>query len=168
MNCENKNIVLIGMMGSGKTTVGKLLAEAIGLTFVDTDQLLENKTERKITEIFAQDGEQKFRTLEAEVIDEVTDKVGQVIATGGGVVLREENIKKLGKKGTIIFLHASPETLMERLRDDETRPLLQCQEPENKLKEILKFRLPFYRKASRLEIDTNSMKPEEIVHKLIY
>ncbi|MCK4260440.1 MAG: 3-dehydroquinate synthase [Halanaerobiales bacterium] len=167
MNLD-KNIVLIGMMGSGKSTVGKLLAERMGFGFIDTDARLEDWTGRKISEIFATDGEEEFRRLETEVVQQVAKRTGQIIATGGGVVLRSENVKALREKGIVVFLDAGLEILFQRLMDDDSRPLLQTDDPKKKLEDILKNRLPLYREAADIEIDTNLLNTEQVVSRIIH
>ncbi|AZR74179.1 hypothetical protein BBF96_12700 [Anoxybacter fermentans] len=167
MKLEDKNIVLIGMMGSGKTTVGKMLAKEMSLNFVDTDKELEEKIGRSISEIFATDGEDEFRRLEEEIVKQVAERGGQVIATGGGVVLKPENIKVLRKKGIIIFLYTAPQVLIKRLKDDDSRPLIKCSDPERRLKELLRIRLPLYRKAAQIEVDTGRLTPDQVVRVLV-
>ncbi len=164
---EAKNIILIGLMGSGKSTVGRLLAEKIGLNFVDTDQELEKWTGRIISEIFATDGEKEFRRLETQIVSQVVNKTGQIIATGGGVILRSENIKALRKNGIIIFLNADVEVLYKRLKDDNSRPLLQTNDLKKKLKDIFESRLELYCKTADFEIDTSNLEPEEITQKIV-
>jgi len=129
------SIALIGFMGTGKTVVGKAVAEKLGKDFVELDVLIEQKAGKPISEIFQQDGEVAFRELEIEVIKRVTENKKQVIACGGGVILNKINIDRLKKDSVIVYLTASPKVILERVSDDEERPLLQ----------VLEFR--FSRKA---------------------
>lgn len=157
------NIILIGMMGSGKTTVGQLLAARTDYTYIDTDELLTRQTGRSISEIFAADGEAEFRRLESAVILQVTTHEKQVIATGGGVILRLENVAALRQTGVVIFLAATPETLLRRLRGDTHRPLLQGGNPAETLQYLLEERLPLYQGAAHLTVDTDRLTPAEVV-----
>ena len=140
-------IALIGMMGSGKSFVGKELASRLKMTFVDIDQQIEEKANSKIGEIFAQKGEEYFRDLESEFLTKVlNDKQDFVIACGGGVILREENRRKLQKNAKTICLAASSRVIFERLKSDETRPLLKEISLE-KIEKILKDRKKYYEMA---------------------
>lgn len=161
------NIVLIGMMGSGKTTIGELLAEAIGLTFVDADEELERWTGRKISDIFATDGEETFRKLEIETVKRLAQRSGQVIATGGGVILHQENVIRLKEKGLIIFLNASSEVLYRRLQDDISRPLLQVQDLKERIHQLQSQRLGLYQEVADWELDTSNDEIEQIVEYLM-
>jgi len=161
-----KNIVLIGFMGTGKSSVGKILANKLGLKFVDVDQVIEKTTGMKISEIFAKFGESHFRDIETEVIKLITQNNGQVISTGGGVILREENFKKLKDKGVIVWLKASENAIFERVKNCKDRPLLQVENPKQKIKELLTKRIPFYEKAD-FYINTEELTPEEVAEKII-
>lgn len=143
----NKNIVLIGLMGSGKTTLGKALAEKSGMEFVDTDALIIQRAGKPISEIFAEDGEGVFRDYETEVIKEISQKRNAVISTGGGAVLRDENVENLKFSGILFFLKATPEALYERVKNDTARPLLRGDDPVNILRSILAARAMFYEQA---------------------
>lgn len=153
-------------MGTGKTEVGKLLAQRLGLTFFDADSIIEQEQNMTITEIFRQFGEPYFRDIEADVIKRLSEKDRVVIATGGGAVLREENMKNLRKKGIIVCLTASPETILRRTSNDSSRPLLQVEDPLRKIKELLKFRRPYYEKAD-IMVDTEDKDPAEIVEEIM-
>jgi len=122
---RNRNIFLIGPMGAGKTTVGKLLAEQLGLAFLDTDQEIEERTGADISWIFDIEGEEGFRNRESKILDELTAKNGVLIATGGGVVIREENRKCLIGRGTVVYLETSIEKQLERTSRDRKRPLME-------------------------------------------
>jgi len=142
-----RNIILIGLMGSGKTTLGKYLAGHTGIKFFDTDELIVQKTGKSIQKIFEDEGQLHFRDLESEVIAEVSRKSGCVISTGGGAVLRDENIDSLKKTGVLFYLETSAETLWNRVKNDSSRPLLQGKNPAETLAKILTARKPLYRQA---------------------
>lgn len=161
------NIVLIGFMGSGKSAVGHLLAEELKLNFLDTDELIENTEGRKISEIFKADGEEYFRDLETEVIKTLQDYDNFVLSTGGGMVLREENVSLLKSMGPVILLWAEPEVIYERVKSGTHRPLLQVEEPFEEIKKRLDYRTPFYRKAADYTIDTSKLSPEEITKDIL-
>jgi cytidylate kinase len=161
------NVVLIGMMGSGKTTVGKLLAEKAGLEFIDLDELVERRAGMPISQIFEQHGEPYFRQLESEVLAEIVSVRHSVIATGGGIVISEENRKKLRELGLIVWLDAPPEELLERIGDDPARPLLSRTQPLKKLIQLLNERRPFYAETSDIHLDTTESTPEELVDRIL-
>lgn len=161
-----KNIVLVGFMGTGKSVVGKRLAKELKIKFISTDDIIEEREGRPISEIFAASGEPYFRKVEKGVVREVSEMDNVVIATGGGVVLDEENIVNLKKKGILICLTASPELIYERTKKYKTRPLLDVDDPVFKIKELLKVRAPYYAKAD-YQIDTSNKTVEEVVAKII-
>lgn len=161
-----KNIVLTGFMGTGKTEVGKILAQRLGLTFFDADSIIEQEQNMTITEIFRQFGEPYFRDIEADVIKRLSEKDRVVIATGGGAVLREENMKNLRKKGIIVCLMASPETILRRTINDSSRPLLQVEDPLRKIKELIEFRRPYY-ENSDIMVDTEGKNPAQVVEEIM-
>ncbi|HCL82252.1 MAG TPA: shikimate kinase, partial [Nitrospiraceae bacterium] len=148
-----KNIVLTGFMGTGKTEVGRILAQKLGYTLVDADTEIEKEQKTTITEIFKQYGEPKFREIESGVIKRLSEMEKAVISTGGGAVLKQENMDNLRKRGVIFCLTASPETILERTSINNDRPLLQVENPLQKIKELLEFRRPYYEKAD-IMIDT--------------
>lgn len=159
-----RNIVLIGFMGTGKSTVGQHLAERLDLEFVDSDEVIEERASREISSIFAEYGEEYFRDLEAEVIRNLSQQQDLVIATGGGVVLRQENIEQLQKKGIIILLTAEPEVILNRVKDSN-RPLLEVPEPLKKIKEMLAARREYY-DITEYKIDTSRLSVEEVVDEI--
>ncbi|MGC9046276.1 MAG: shikimate kinase [Thermodesulfovibrio sp.] len=161
-----KNIVLIGFMGTGKSSVGKILSKKLGFKFIDVDKVIEKTTGMKISEIFSRFGEPCFRDIESEVINLITQKNRQVIATGGGVVLREENMKKLKENGVIFCLKASENVIFERVKHCKDRPLLQVENPEKRIKELLEKRKHLYEKADFC-IDTEGLTPEQVTEKII-
>ena len=162
------DIALIGFMGTGKTAVGKALAETLGREFVETDALIEKKAGKSIPDIFAQDGEIAFRELEIEVIKEVAIKDNVVIACGGGVVLNKINIDRLAKKCFIINLKATPSVIAGRTSGDKgDRPLLAVSDRLAQIKELMNYRRPFYRRAADREIDTSRLDVNAVVKKII-
>lgn len=161
-----KNIVLIGFMGSGKTSVGKALAKKLDFKFVDLDDVIEKTVGMKLSEIFKKFGEPRFRDIESDVVNSVTKKTGQVIATGGGVVLRDENMTNLKKNGIIFCLKASEDVIFERLKHCDNRPLLMVEDPEERIRELLSKRETLYEKAD-FSVDTSGLTPEEVADRII-
>ena len=162
------NIVLIGMRGSGKTTVGSILARKSGRELVEMDELIVRRAGMSIPEIVAKHGWAKFRDIEAELTPEVSRRNNVVISTGGGVVTRENNIRELKMNGTLVWLEASVETLLERIRHDNNRPPLANGRTQHEDMEIiLRERQPLYRKAADLIVDTENRTPEEAAEEII-
>ena len=160
-----KNLVLTGFMGAGKSTVGRRLAEKLKLRYVDTDAEIERRAKMSIPEIFEKHGEAYFRELERRVVEEVSELEGCVIVTGGGVVLNRENILNLRKKGIIVYLHAEPEVVYERLRGDASRPLLRVENPLQRIKELMRERAPCYAEHD-YSVDTSRLSVEQVVEKV--
>jgi shikimate kinase len=150
-----KNIVLIGFMGTGKTLVGKKLARRLKMDFVDLDEVIEKENKMKISEIFERYGEKYFRQLETKAVKKISDMNNHVISTGGGVVLKSENVKNLKKNGVIVCLKASPEIILKRIEKEKNRPLLEVKDREKKIKELLKFREVCYKKVADYMIDSS-------------
>jgi shikimate kinase len=161
------NIALIGFMGTGKTTVGKLLAEKLGKTFIETDELIAKRVGKSIHRIFEEDGETRFRELEREVIKEVTEMKNVVISCGGGVVLDRINIERLKMNAVLILLTTSPEVILKRTSNENGRPLLNAVSRLEEIKELLEFRKLFYNSAADFTIDTTNLEINEIVDKII-
>lgn len=161
-----KNIVLTGFMGAGKSTVGKKLSKVLRKPLVDTDDIIEEKAGMSISEIFAEYGEDYFRELEEEVVAEVSEFHDHVIVTGGGVVLRDVNMRNLRKNGTIIYLHATPEVIYERIKDQTHRPLLRVEDPLSRIRELLEYRKPFYTNND-CTIDTSALTVDEVVDRVL-
>jgi len=161
-----KNIVLVGFMGTGKTEVGKILSKKLGYALIDADTEIEKKQNTTITEIFRQQGEPAFRDIEAEVIKQLSGLKKNVISTGGGAVLRQENIDNLRANGVIVCLSATPETILQRTSVNNDRPLLQTENPLQKIKELLEYRRPYYEKAD-IMIDTENKSPLEVAEEII-
>ena len=161
-----KNIILCGFMGSGKSTVGRLLAEKMGMRFIDTDTYIEQKEGMTISEIFARKGENYFRDLEASACRDLSNVHAAVISTGGGTLLKDCNVTELKKSGIIFLLDISPETVLYRLRNDKTRPLLQREDKENAVRTMLSNRIPLYKKAADCVINGEE-SPLQICFKII-
>lgn len=143
----SKNIVLIGFMGTGKSTVGKILAKKMSRALVDIDHRIEEREKRKISEIFEKEGEEYFRRLEKEMIRDTASHSGQVITTGGGAVLDAENFAALKSSGFLVALTASPETIYQRVKDTRHRPLLKSPDLMAEIRRLLEIRMPVYKKA---------------------
>jgi len=161
------NVFLVGMMGAGKTTLGKALARRTGQEFVDTDRLLVERTGVPVTTIFEFEGEEGFRKRESALLREVATRSGCVVATGGGAVLCAENRHAMRAAGTVIYLRARLESLWERLRHDATRPLLATPDPRGTLAAILEQRDPLYREAAHLVVDTGAQSASTLVSRVM-
>lgn len=159
------NITLIGMMGSGKSTIGKLLAEKLNLKFYDTDEEIIKLTNYSINQIFEEFSEQTFRTMETIVLAKILNLDNQVIATGGGIIKRKEN-QELLKDTTTIYLKADNETLLERVKNDNSRPLLNNKNLFLTIQTILYEREPLY-EQSKIIVDTTNKTPDEVVNEII-
>lgn len=165
------NVVLIGFRGSGKSTVGRTLADRLGWSFVDTDALIEERTGMTIREIFADQAEEGFRDLEAQVVAEVAGLDRHVISTGGGVVLREANVEALRRSGKLVYLTAPPEVLWKRIFDDTHRHQTRLKmDPDNGLQQVRKAimeREPIYMLASDCIVDTANRSVDSIVSRVL-
>jgi shikimate dehydrogenase len=161
------NIVLIGMRGSGKTTVGKILARKLGRELVEMDELITRKAGLTVPEIVEKDGWAKFRDIEEEITDEVAERDNIVNASGGGIVTREKNVTKLKKNGVLVWLTASVDTLLERVGQDTERPLLVGRTRREDIEITLAERMPLYQKAADLVVDTENQTPEEAAEAII-
>jgi len=160
------SIFLVGMMGAGKTSVGKLLARHLGKTFHDSDQVIESRTGVKISVIFELEGEGGFRAREAAVISELTALKDVVLATGGGVVLDPGNRELLKARGAVVYLRASVSELWNRTRHDRNRPLLRTADPHARLCELHAQRDPLYRQIADITVETGSQSLKTLVAKL--
>jgi len=161
------NIFLVGLMGAGKTSVGKLLARRLGKTFHDCDQEIERATGVKIPVIFEIEGEAGFRAREALAIDALTALQGIVLATGGGAVLAEQNRRHLAARGTVVYLSARPEDLYERVRHDCNRSLLAGGEPLARLRELHLLRDPLYRSVADIVLETGAQSVQALARQLL-
>ena len=169
MQKEFKNVILTGMMGSGKTTVGKELAAVLNYDFIDLDEVIENKY-GKITDIFSQKGEKYFREIETQELKNFENQSNFVLSTGGGIILKDENIKILKDLGQVFYLSAKSETIYNRIKNQKHRPLLNTQNPKNTIEEILSKRLEKYEKSGEKIITDNKNAKEiagEIYEKLV-
>ncbi|OQY09125.1 MAG: hypothetical protein B6I28_03600 [Fusobacteriia bacterium 4572_132] len=155
MKKMKKNIVLTGYMGTGKTTIGNNLAKEMGMKFIDTDELIEKKAGIKISEIFKNFGEEKFREIETEVAKEMLKINNSIISTGGGIVLKDKNMEYLRKNGIVFLLWASPETIYNRIKNNKNRPLLRVKNPQKKIEEMLEEREVKYKESNDFEIITD-------------
>lgn len=144
---SHRNIALIGFMGVGKTTVGSLLAQLLHFDFLDTDKLIEQRQGRKISEIFATDGEPFFRKLESDLCTELEGESRKVIATGGGLAVNSANLDSLRRHALVVCLWATPETIYSRVRHQGHRPLLQHPDPLERIRDLLASRTPAYKQA---------------------
>ncbi|MDD5428932.1 MAG: shikimate kinase [Candidatus Omnitrophica bacterium] len=160
-----KNIVLVGFMGTGKTTIATQLANKLGMRYVSTDSLIEEREKRTINEIFTKSGEDYFRDVESAVIGEISRMDGQVIDAGGGAVIREENMANFRSNGVVICLTADEQTIMERTKKYKHRPLLNVEDPKLKIRSLLAKRAPFYAKADHF-IDTGKFTARQVIEKI--
>lgn len=166
---KKNNLILIGFMGCGKTSVGIKLSYRLKQTFLDTDKQIERKAGKSISEIFAQDGEDAFRQMETDFLRELlikNDTGFQIFSTGGGTPVREENRELLKQLGTVIYLKASPAVIYERLKGDTTRPLLQTEDPKARIAELMAAREEAYALTADVVLTVDDKSPEEIVEKL--
>ena len=166
MKKMNGNLILIGLMGAGKTTLGRQLASELQLDFYDSDQLICERTGVSIPTIFELEGEEGFRHREKTVINELVQLNNIIIATGGGTVLSAENRYKLRKNGHVIYLHAHPQILLSRIQNDKNRPLLQVEDPLLKLQQLYVQRDPIYRETAHLVIEANDSCTTQTIARL--
>jgi shikimate kinase len=162
-----QNLTLIGFMGTGKSSVGRFIAQALHFTFLDTDQVIEFRAHKTISEVFDQDGEPAFRVWEKRVVAELTSRTKTVISTGGGLPATQENLDSLKTHSLVVCLWASPETIYERVRDHDHRPLLSEADPQQKIRELLAVREPFYRQADVL-VNTEQRNVREVAVQVIH
>lgn len=159
------NIALIGFMGVGKTSVGRVVAEHLRFEFVDTDELIQSSTGRTIADIFAKDGEPAFRELEQRVVSELAQRTKTVISTGGGLPAFGDNLQRLKQFSLTVCLWASPEKIWERVRHQSHRPLLHDPDPQKKIRCLLAAREPFYKQADVL-VNTDVRSPREVAQQI--
>lgn len=158
---------LIGLPGSGKSTVGRQLARRIALPFFDSDHVIEQRLGCSIREFFEREGEERFRDLEASVIDEMTAGPTCVVSTGGGSVLRPENRQRLHQRGSVVYLRSTPEEVFRRLRHDRNRPLLQVADPQQRLRDLYAARDPLYRETAHFVIETGRPSVSMLVNMIV-
>lgn len=157
------NIILIGFMGAGKTSVGQALAAQTGMPLVDTDKMIEEEAEMSVSDIFAARGEASFRETETAVLRKLLKRANPtVVSAGGGLPLSEKNREMLKELGTVVFLKVKPETVLVRLAGDTTRPLLEGDHVGQKVRELLDYRNPLYERAADLVIDTDEKETGQL------
>ncbi|MCP5535796.1 MAG: shikimate kinase [Akkermansiaceae bacterium] len=159
-----RNIVLVGFMGSGKSTIGRELNKNLGYDLIDTDHVIERQTGKSIPEIFAEQGEDAFRSLETSLLEHliIQETNHHIISTGGGMVCRPGNLPLLRRLGFVVWLSCSPEDIFERTSRHSNRPLLQCDDPMQAIVDLLEQRSPCYAQASHLKICTSGLNFHEI------
>jgi shikimate kinase len=160
-----KNIVLFGFMGTGKTCIGKSVAEKLGLKFVDMDDVVVERAGKSIPEIFAEDGEAHFRTIERQIVKDLAGEGGYVIATGGGVIKNPENVRDYSRSGLVICLSASPEVIFSRVEHDTGRPLLNTDDKLATIRSLLAERQHLYDTIPN-SIDTSDMSADEVAARI--
>lgn len=161
-----KSVFLVGLMGAGKSTVGRLLARRLRARFLDADHEIEARTGVSIPTIFEIEGESGFRRRESAVVEELTREDGLVLATGGGAVLDPENRRHLRERGIVVYLSASPEVLYERTKSDRGRPLLQVEDRLAKLQALHALRDPLYREIAHLVVEVGATQASQVVRKI--
>jgi shikimate dehydrogenase len=162
-----KNVTLIGFMGSGKTTVGKVLASRLGLSFVDTDSLVEEKYDMSISDMFEAFGEECFRGRETKLLSELNASLsGSLLSTGGGLPLRTENVELLRQMGPVVYLRVSGAEVINRLAGDSSRPLLSGDNVSEKVNNLLSYRQPIYEAAADYIVDVDGKSVDDIVEEI--
>lgn len=162
-----QNLFLIGPMGAGKTTLGRMIANDLGYQFFDSDRVIEERTGVDIPTIFDYEGEQGFRKRESRIIDELSRLKHIVLATGGGAVLRKENRDHLMQRGFVVYLQVSVKTQLKRTSKDQSRPLLQTEDPEEKLRQLAAVRTPLYEATCDLSVDTDHLHMRTLKNDII-
>jgi shikimate kinase len=161
------NLALIGFMGTGKTSVGRLVAEQLHFQYLDTDETIQMHTNRSIADIFSKDGEPAFRSLEKKLVEELAAHTKTVISTGGGLPAHSANLDSLKTHALVVCLWASPEKIWERVKNQSHRPLLHDADPQKKIRELLVAREPFYRQADVL-VNTDIRSVREVVQQVVH
>ena len=167
MLTPTSNIFLVGLMGSGKTTIGRALAKRLNLRFVDADHEIEARTGASIPLIFEIEGEASFRQREADVIRDLSAQQGVVLATGGGAVLNEQSRRYLHERGTVIYLRASVNSILQRTSHDRNRPLLQTADPRSRIEALSKERAPLYEEVAHITIETGRPNVQSVVQNIL-
>ena len=162
-----RNLALIGFMGTGKTTIGRMAADELKFKFLDTDHLIESRTGKTISQIFASIGEKTFRELEREVVNELTDANKTVIAAGGGLAANQENLDSLKTHALVVCLWSSPEKIWERVKHQTHRPLLQDKDPLERIRSLLAAREPFYKQADVL-VNSDMRSTKEVAQHVLH
>jgi len=161
-----KNIFLVGFMGAGKTTVGRILALRLGWRYCDSDKVIETLAGKPVTDIFSEDGEEYFRRLESGTLRDLAGKEKQVVATGGGAVMRVKNMRAMKAGGATVYLKAPMSVIWERIKHSKTRPLLNVDNPYEAAAELLTKRISSY-EAADVTIDTETLTPEEAAGEIL-
>jgi shikimate kinase len=161
------NLALIGFMGTGKTSVGRLVAESLHFDYLDTDEMIQSGTGRTINDIFKTDGEPSFRACEEKIVAELAGRTKTVIATGGGLPANTKNLESLKKHALVVCLWASPEKIWERVKNQSHRPLLHDANPQAKIRELLAAREPFYKQADVL-LNTELRSVREVAQQIVH
>lgn len=162
-----ENVFLIGFMGSGKSTIASYLTENYGMEMIDMDQLIVEREGMTISDIFTQKGEQYFRDAETKLLIEMETEQNKVVSCGGGVVLREENVQSMKKCGQVVLLDAKPETILERVKDDDNRPLLHGNKNVQFIRDMMEKRQPKYEAAADFVVDTDGKGADIICKEII-
>ncbi len=162
-----RNIILIGFMGTGKSTIGRNLSRTFGYPLIDTDHLIEEREGCPIPEIFAEKGEEAFRDVETETLKSLAKHSGHIIATGGGIIGREENRALLRELGYVVWLIAKPSEILKRTSRNNNRPLLNNEDPEKTIRDLLEVRTPLYRDTAHLGIETDNLSFDEVTTGII-
>ena len=157
-----RNIILIGFMGTGKSTIGRNLSQTFGYPLIDTDDMIVEQQGRPIPEIFESDGEETFRDLETKVLQSLHQHSGHIISTGGGIIGRPENCALLRQLGYVVWLIAQPQAILERTARNSNRPLLNNDDPEATIRNLLEERTPLYRDTAHLGIETDNLSFDEV------
>jgi shikimate kinase len=165
---SHRNIILIGPMGSGKSTIGSIIAKKLHRQFYDSDHFIENRTGVDIARIFDVEGEEGFRDRETNALNELLSQNNQVIATGGGSIMRKQNQEILRNKGYIVFLDTSINQQMQRLQRDKKRPLLQTENPRERLQALLDVRRPIYQDLADLSVKTDRRMARKLASDIIH
>ncbi len=162
-----ENIVLVGFMGSGKSTVGRMLARQLRFRFLDTDRLVEERERCAIPEIFSQHGEAYFRECETAVLQSLHGVRQRILATGGGIVTVPENLPLLRALGLVVLLKADPEEIYRRVSRNSERPLLQVEDPRRRVMEMMTARQPLYETAAHFQVDSTRLRHEDVTAKIV-
>ena|SRR5205085_1812257 len=161
------NIALVGFMGTGKSTVGQIVASMLNFDFVDTDEMIEGMAGKRISEIFSSDGEERFREYERHAVEQLKELKNTVISTGGGLVTKAENLASLKEHALVVCLWCSPETIFRRVGHQSHRPLLRVENPLERIRELLNERAPAYRQADVL-LNSEFRKPREVATHVLH
>ena len=162
-----ENIVLIGFMGSGKSTVGRMLARRLRFRFLDSDKLVEERAQMKIPEIFANHGEADFRKRETEALATLGEIRRHILATGGGIITVPENVPLLRSLGMVVLLKADPNEIYRRVSRNSGRPLLQVEDPRKRVLDLMAVRQPLYESAAHFQVDSTRLRHEDVTAKIV-